>query len=158
MGPRPIEPEDAPAVALLWWRGWQDAHAQILPAELAKHRTLESFEARLRQADGMARVVGPSDTPFGFYLLKGEELNQFYVAETARGTGLAAALIADAEVCLTDNGVKRAWLACAIGNWRAARFYEKAGWELSGDVVIPLETPDETFDLRIWRYEKELGR
>lgn len=157
-GPRRVEPEDVPAVARLWWRGWQDAHAEILPAELARRRTLESFEARLRQGEGMARVVGPPDAPLGFYLLKGEELNQFYVAEEARGTGLAAELIADAEARLADNEVKRAWLACAIGNRRAARFYEKAGWELSGDVVIPLETLEGTFDLRIWRYEKGLSQ
>lgn len=156
--PRPVGPEDVPAVAELWWRGWQDAHAEILPAELAKHRTLESFEVRLRQGAGMARVVGPSDAPLGFYLLKGEELNQFFVAEEARGTGLAAELIADAEARLAENGFKSAWLACAIGNRRAARFYEKAGWQLSGDVVISLETPDGTFDLRIWRYEKGLGQ
>jgi hypothetical protein len=34
------------AVARLWYDGWQDAHAAILPQALARARTLESFAAR----------------------------------------------------------------------------------------------------------------
>jgi ribosomal protein S18 acetylase RimI-like enzyme len=40
---------------------------------------------------------------------------------------VAAALIADAEAMLAEHGVEMAWLACAVGNNRAARFYEKSG-------------------------------
>ena len=29
-------------LARLWYDGWQDAHARILPAELARHRTLRT--------------------------------------------------------------------------------------------------------------------
>jgi hypothetical protein len=34
-------------LASLWYDGWQDAHAAILPAELKRLRTRESFRHRL---------------------------------------------------------------------------------------------------------------
>jgi hypothetical protein len=34
-------------LARIWYDGWQDAHAEILPAELKRLRTLESFRHRL---------------------------------------------------------------------------------------------------------------
>jgi hypothetical protein len=65
-------------------------------------------------------------------------------------------LIADAEVRLAENGTAVAWLACAIGNLRAARFYEKSGWHQVGTMVSVLDTPNGPFPLEVWRYEKSL--
>ena len=110
------------------------------------------------QALADVRVIGPQGAPLGFAMLKGDELYQFYVASEARGTGVAAALIADAEAQLTERGVETAWLACAIGNARAAKFYEKSGWHLARTMVNRLDTIDGPFDLEIWRYEKHLAR
>jgi ribosomal protein S18 acetylase RimI-like enzyme len=90
-------------------------------------------------------------------MLKGDELYQLYVSAEARGTGVAAALIADAEARLAAHGVRTAWLACAIGNDRAARFYEKSGWRRAGTVVSELDTPAGIFRLDVWRYEKDLA-
>lgn len=144
-------------LAALWYDGWQDAHAQILPVELARHRTLESFRQRLQAALSDVRVVGTIGEPLGLCLIKDGELNQLYVTAKARGTGVAARLLADGEARIRRSGMKTAWLACAIGNERAARFYEKNGWHRAGNVVIPLETPDGPFPLEVWRYEKELS-
>jgi RimJ/RimL family protein N-acetyltransferase len=72
--------------------------------------------------------------------------------------GIAAALVKDAEARLAETGVDTAWLACAIGNERAARFYEKCGWHLAGTMVNHAETADGTFPLEVWRYEKSLTR
>jgi ribosomal protein S18 acetylase RimI-like enzyme len=143
-------------LAKLWYEGWQDAHAQIVPAELTRARTLESFRARLETALPNVRVVGPSGEPAGFCIVKDDELYQLFVAAQARGSGVAAALIADAEARLSEAGVEIAWLACAIGNERAARFYEKRGWRRAGVVVNELDTPNGTFSLEVWRYEKRL--
>jgi len=68
----------------------------------------------------------------------------------------AAALVADAEALLRDAGVEIGWLACAIGNERAARFYEKCGWQRAGNVVEHVQIPDGTMQLEVWRYEKRL--
>lgn len=155
--PRPAQQEDTEPMAKLWFAGWQDAHASILPAELARHRTLDSFHDRAVKALGRTIVAGPPGAPLAFYMLKGDELDQFYVSAEARGTGLAATLITDAESKLSEAGVKIAWLACAIGNDRAARFYEKSGWRRAETFTSKLETPDGVFELDVWRYEKRLS-
>jgi GNAT superfamily N-acetyltransferase len=155
---RPADPSETGILARLWYDGWQDAHAAILPAELARARTLESFAERMAAALIEVRVIGPPGTPLGFAMLKADELDQFYVASRARGAGVAAVLMADAEARLSARGVETAWLACAIGNARAARFYEKCGWYLARTMVSRLDTADGPFDLKVWRYEKHLER
>jgi ribosomal protein S18 acetylase RimI-like enzyme len=153
---RPAEDGEVDHLAQVWYDGWQDAHAQILPAELRRLRTLESFRERLRAALSDIRAVGPPGAPVGFCIVKEDELYQLYVSAQSRGSGVAAALIADAEARLAAAGVATAWLACAIGNDRAARFYEKCGWTRTGTIVIQLETLNGLFPLDVWRYEKSL--
>lgn len=143
-------------LAQLWFDGWQNAHAAILPAELARLRTPQSFEERLAKGLAEVRVVGPIGAPLGFCMLKEDELYQLFVSAQARGTGVAAALIDDGEIRLTTKGVETAWLSCAIGNDRAARFYEKRGWQNVGRVVTPVETEIGPFELEVWRFEKRL--
>jgi GNAT superfamily N-acetyltransferase len=145
-------------LARLWHDGWHQAHAPLVPQELIRLRTPESFRERLRAAFPNVHVAGPLGAPIGFYVLKGDELDQLFVSAKARGSGVAAALIADAEARLAENGVETAWLACAVGNDRAARFYEKSGWCLAGTVVNTAETSSGPFALEVWRYEKRLTR
>jgi GNAT superfamily N-acetyltransferase len=147
---------EIPQLARIWFDAWQDAHAQILPPELARIRTLESFADRLRSTLAETRVAGPQNEPVGFCIVRGDELYQLFVAASARGTGVAAELLADAEARLVQNGFATAWLACAIGNARAARFYEKHGWINAGSIVSQLDTPNGIFPLEVWRYEKQL--
>lgn len=148
---------ELPALTRLWYDGWRDAHVAILPAELTRFRTFESFGQRMRDALADVRVAGPPGEPLGFHIVKADELYQLYVAAVARGQGVAAALIADAESRMASGGVEVAWLACAIGNERAARFYEKAGWHRAGTMVNRLDTPAGIFPLEVWRYEKRLA-
>jgi ribosomal protein S18 acetylase RimI-like enzyme len=145
-------------LARVWYDGWRDAHAAIVPAELTRARTLGSFRERLRDALADVRVVGPLGAPVGFCMVKGDELYQLFVTAAARGSGVAAALLRDGEARLTASGVETAWLACAIGNERAARFYEKHGWRRAGVVVNRLETSMGEYLLDVWRYEKALLR
>ena len=143
-------------LAKVWYDAWQDGHHQVVPAELARARTLESFRDRLKAALPDVRVVGSVGAPVGFHIGKGDELYQLFVSAESRGSGVAAALIADAEARLSERGVETAWLACAIGNERAARFYEKSGWHRAGTMVNHLDTPNGAFLLEVWRYEKTL--
>jgi GNAT superfamily N-acetyltransferase len=155
---RPAETADVARLTRIWYDGWQDAHADIVPEELKRVRTVESFEQRLRDALADTRVVGSAGAPLGFCMMKGDELYQLYVAAEARGTGAAQALIADAEQRHAAKGAPLIWLACAIGNHRAARFYEKSGWRNAGVRTIQLDMPHgEHFPLEIWRFEKPLG-
>jgi ribosomal protein S18 acetylase RimI-like enzyme len=144
------------ALAKIWFAGWQDAHARVLPVELARLRTLESFQERLAAGLDRVRVIGPDDAPSGFCITNDAQLDQLYVSPEARGSGVAHALIVDGEARLRDEGVSKAWLVCAIGNQRAARFYEKRGWSLAGTVIEHLKAGSGTFPLEIWRYEKSL--
>ena len=153
---RDAEEAELDRLAKLWYDGWRDAHEEILPAELARHRTLKSFRDRLEAALPNVRVIGAPGEPIGFHIVNDDELYQLYVSAAARGSGAAAALIADAEAHLSDAGVETAWLACAIGNERAARFYEKHGWQRIGTMTNHLETPAGEFLLEVWRYEKHL--
>jgi ribosomal protein S18 acetylase RimI-like enzyme len=156
IGIRGAEAGDIETLALLWFDGWQDAHARILPAELARYRTFESFARRLQALLDHTRVTGPRNAPIGFCITQDDELYQLYVSTHSRGSGVAAALISDAEASLAQRGVHTAWLACAIGNMRAAKFYQKCGWRRVGTMVNQLETPDGMFPLNVWRYEKRL--
>jgi ribosomal protein S18 acetylase RimI-like enzyme len=148
--------DDLEALATLWHEGWRDAHSGIVPAELERLRTPESFRERMEKALSDVRVVGPPGLPAGFHLVRDAELYQLYVSREARGRGVAAALLADAEARLAASGVLTGWLACAIGNERAARFYEKQGWRRSGTMLNVVETSEGTFSLETWRYEKSL--
>lgn len=156
MNVRPALPEEIDYLAKLWYDGWQDGHAAVVPVELARLRTLESFKDRLTANLAQVRVIGPVGTPLGFNWIKGDELYQLYVASDARRSGVAANLIDDAEDQLRARGVHVGWLACAIGNNRAAKFYEKRGWKLTGNMINELETQSGIFSLETWRYEKTL--
>jgi ribosomal protein S18 acetylase RimI-like enzyme len=153
---RPADPAEIDLLARIWYDGWQDAHDGLLPPDLARRRTLDSFRERLRAALPDLRVFG-MPAAVGFCLVRGDELCQLYVSAASRGSGAAAALIADAESRMKDAGVETAWLACAVGNDRAARFYEKYGWSRAGTVM---HQPDDSggITFEVWRYEKRLRR
>ena len=153
---RSAETGEVDALATLWYDGWQDAHAPIMPAQLAQYATRERFRERLLAALSGVRVAGQVGRPAGFCITRNDELYQLYVSAAARGSGVAALLLADGERRLAIRGVKTAWLACAMGNERAARFYEKHGWRRIGNMINKLDTPDGVFPLEVWRYEKPL--
>lgn len=102
-------------------------------------------------------MAGPPGEAAGLSIVKGDELNQLFVAAAARGSGVGTILIDDAEQRIAAAGYRIAWLACAIGNDRAARFYEKRGWQRTVTFTSRLETPDGEFLLDVWRYEKSVG-
>jgi len=158
MDVRPAEEQEIDQLANIWYQGWLDAHDQIVPAELKRIRTRESFGPRLKALLSSVRVAGPPGAPLGLCIVKDDELYQLYVSAEARGSGVAAALISDAEALLAEAGYETAWLACAIGNDRAARFYEKCGWRRVGNMINHLEIESGVFDLEVWRYEKALPR
>jgi len=152
---RPPAEADLEPLADLWHSGWRDGHLAIVPEALARLRTRENFRDRLIARWGAVRVTGPEGAPLGFHLILGDELNQFYLAAAARGTGLASAMMEDAGSLFRAAGVRRAWLACSIGNERAARFYAKADWARVGVETIDCETSEGPFPLGVWRYERD---
>lgn len=153
---RDAEADEIDQIAQVWFDSWRDAHKEIVPADLTATRTLESLRDRVEASLDDLRVVGERGNPIGFAMVKDDELYQLFVAASARGTGVAAALVADAEERLADFGFRTAWLACAIGNDRAARFYEKQGWRRVGNMPGRFQTVNGEMTLEVWRYEKDL--
>jgi GNAT superfamily N-acetyltransferase len=156
MTTRPAATDDIAPLARLWHDGWQDGHAHIAPEGLRKARTLESFHERLGAAMGDTFVIGPVGSPLAFFMLKDDELYQFYVGRDARGSNVAPALMRAAEAELARRGHTAVWLACGVGNDRAARFYDKSGWRNARTMTNVLETQDGTFEIEVWRYEKDV--
>jgi len=157
MDVRPATAGEIDHLAALWYENWHESHAALVPEDLTRLRTLDSFRERLLNMLSDIRVVGPSGSPIGFSVIRSSELYQLFVSPGSRGTGVAAALIEDAEARLSARGVETAHLACAIGNERAARFYEKRGWRRVGTVVDLVETERGPYPLKVWRYEKSLA-
>lgn len=153
---RAVDPAEVEALADLWHQGWADGHAEIVPPALVRFRDRATFRARLDSSLDDCRVAGPLGAPVGFVRFKGIELDQFYVAATMRGTGFAAGLIAAAEDELRARGVKESFLYCSVGNERARRFYQKAGWSDAGIIRAEVETLAETMHLDVHRFEKRL--
>lgn len=146
-----------PQAAALWHAGWHDAHAAIVPGELTELRTLDSFSTRLKKYAPTTRIAVREGQVLGLCVVLKDEINQMYVSAQARGTGLAADLIQDGERRIREAGHETAWLACAVGNDRAARFYEKRGWENARTETLRFETQDGSYPLEIWRFEKTLS-
>ena len=140
-------------ISAIWEAGWHQAHAEIVPAELLRRRTTQSFLDRTKDCLANTRIVHADGAILGFCMVKEDELYQLYVAPAGRGTGAAQTLIMDAENRIRAAGYNTPWLGCAVGNARAMRFYEKSGWTNQGREVIELDTSEGTFPLEVWRFE-----
>lgn len=138
---------ELPALAQLWYDGWQVAHAAHVPASLTAIRTLESFEIRLTDYFKDIRVIGENGTPSGFCITKGQEIYQIYVSPEAQGTGAAAVLINDGLQRIHADGHKSAKLDVNAENTRAIAFYEKMGWWKKGIETIMLDTLTDPYPL-----------
>lgn len=154
---QPLDPNDIPALADLWFRGWKLGHLDRVPAELAAVRTLDSFEKRIRESIPDCYVSKDSDSLTGFVRIKGAEIDQFYLEPTLVGSDLGRPLMQAAEALMLSKGITRPHLICAADNDRAAGFYAALGWENMGLQNADLEATGAPFTLQVIRFEKSLG-
>ena len=129
---RPAVDGDAPAIAEIWESAWRDAHLGNVPDSLVEVRTTESFRERADALVPETSVAVVDGVVAGFVTLDEDELEQMFVDRAHRGTGVADALMADAERRLRERGHRQVWLAVVAGNARARRFYERSGWTDEG--------------------------
>jgi truncated hemoglobin YjbI/GNAT superfamily N-acetyltransferase len=134
---RPSTSEDAPAVAAIWHRGWRDGHLGHVPDELLAIRSEASFHERAAGRVAGTTVATVDGTVAGFVMVVGDEIEQVYVRSDHRGSGVASALLAEAERQVAANGHDRAWLAVVAGNARARRFHERQGFTDEGPFDYP---------------------
>jgi GNAT superfamily N-acetyltransferase len=153
---RPARPEDAEAVAEIWRLGWRDGHLGNVPDELVKARTPESFSSRAAELVGRTAVAVVDGEVAGFTMVHGDEVEQVYVAAHHRGSGVAAAVLAEAERRVRENGHGTAWLAVVARNARARRFYERHGWTDEGPFDHQAPGPNGPITVPSHRYVKRL--
>ncbi|SOH93633.1 Acetyltransferase (GNAT) domain-containing protein [Monaibacterium marinum] len=144
------------AIATLWHAAWHDSHAELSPQELIAERDFPSFLPRVDREWTDLRIAGPFGAPTGLCITAQDQLSHLFLDTAARGTGLAEQLVMDAKARIAANGHQVAWLSCAVGNIRAARFYEKQGWVRATTHNVTLNLRHITLTLPAWRYEKQL--
>lgn len=156
---RPAAAGDAKAIIHIWHRGWHEAHADLVPAEILSYRRQDNFLAWWTEATERFFVAASGAEPVGFVSLKGCEVVKLYVGSDARGTGVASALLDFAERTLAQDGTSETELLCTAGNARAERFYLRQGWRLTETFDDALWTPagaTRTFIVPTHRFRKRL--
>lgn len=153
---RPATHNDINALTDIWHDGWHEAHAAHVPNELIELRNHASLRIRMENMLADTDVVGPVGAPVGFCTVMEDEIYQFYIAPSARGTGTADALLQAGENRLATNGVKVAQLFVLPENHRAQAFYRRGGWD--GDVIkhVPLQTLNDPYMLPCLILTKQL--
>jgi putative acetyltransferase len=131
---RPYTPADEDAAIELWRRTWQQHYPHLdFTARLPWWR--ERWRNELVPAATIT-LAAVGDSLVGFVTVDPmtHYLDQIVVAPEVWGSGVAAALIAEAKR-ISPAGLN---LAVNADNARAIRFYEKQGFTITGDDVNPL--------------------
>jgi GNAT superfamily N-acetyltransferase len=148
---------DVDAIAEVWHRCWRDGHWGHVPEALLPHRGLDSFRQRVPERLSSTTVAALDGRIVGFVTVLGDELEQLFVMDSARGTGTAVALIRHGERVIAEHSAL-AWLAAASGNARARRFYAREGWVDVGTFEYEAQVAHGTIGVPCHRYEKQLAR
>jgi len=152
---RPAGPEDIEAIAAVWHRGWLDAHLGHVPEPIRRHRRLVDFRERVPARLHQTTVATIASCIVGFVMVHDDEVEQIYVAESARGGTTANALLRHAEAEIAAR-FDVAWLAVVGGNERARRFYARNGWCDAGAFDYAAEIRNGTMLVPCQRYEKHM--
>jgi GNAT superfamily N-acetyltransferase len=148
---------DASKIAEIWHLGWRDGHLGFVPPELVAARYQDSFRTRAAQRVNDTTVAVMDGEVAGFVMVVGDEVEQVYVAARHRGTGVADALMTEAERRIARAGHSTAWLAVVQGNARARRFYERRGWSDAGPFNYAAAAEDGPLSVPARRYVKHLS-
>ena len=146
--------EDVDDVADIWHLGWQDGHLGSVSRELIDARTEASFRSRAAERIGVTTVAIVDGVVAGFVMVVDDEVEQVYVSHDHRGSGVATALLAEAERQIRVAGHDSAWLAVVPGNGRARRFYERSGWSDAGPFDYPASDRGRPIPVHCHRYVK----
>jgi ribosomal protein S18 acetylase RimI-like enzyme len=148
---RPATLEDAPAIARVHVRGWQQAYRGQLPdtfleaLDASLERRTANWAAQIDRASQSGRRVRVAEQAgslvgfVGFGPADGEaedlklgEIYAIYLDAAHWGRGIGRSLFRSATEELRGAGFNAAVLWVLETNQRARRFYELAGWKLDG--------------------------
>lgn len=149
---RPATIQDAPAIAEIHVASWQHAYRDLMPADFLAALSIDEREARwagsiakkspvlVAVIDGELAgfiAIGPSRdqdaTPVMF------EIWALYVAPAHWSGGVGRALWLAAREACAANGAKAISLWVIVGNERAIRFYESAGFAIDPGAPLTFE-------------------
>jgi GNAT superfamily N-acetyltransferase len=156
---RPAQSEDAPPVAEVWQTAWHDGHRGHVPDALIEARDPAYFSRRALELVEHVTVAVADGELLGVLIMKDDELQQLMVTAAARGRGVGALLLAEAERQVAVAGHGEIWLAVVPGNTTARRFYESHGWVDRGEESYDAVTlAGGTVAVPVRRYVKGLTR
>jgi ribosomal protein S18 acetylase RimI-like enzyme len=162
---------DASALADFWRETFTATFGALYTVANLKRFIAESYGADLQAAEiadpdthnhlaleddgsGSARIIGAAK--LGLYKLpmapdcvQPIELHRFYLAEEAKGTGVADALMAWAFARGRREGADAIYLGVFQQNERAQRFYARHGFKIVGDYLFEVaDARDEEWIMR----------
>ena len=147
---------DHDEIVRIWHEGWADAHTGHVPAGLLPYRQHEHFAILAATRIGRTWVAEQHGLVAGFVVVRADEVEQLYVDRSARGSGIAARLLARGTLEIRRAGHPRAWLAVVAGNQRARAFYAREGWKDAGPMEYMADTAAGRFPVPTHRYEIDL--
>ena len=153
---RPATDEDIDDIARIWHEAWGDGHRGHVPDALVRYRGRDQFTRRAAERVATSWVGEVDGRPVGFVTILVDEIEQIFVDSAARGSGVAALLLARGQEVIREAGHVRAWLAVVAGNSRARAFYEKSGWRDAGPFDYQAQTDGGPIDVPCRRYEIDL--
>ena len=147
---RPVGVGDAEGFVRAYEESWDAALAALAGRSL---KELSPYEERIEAfrktfggelpAGAGAWVAEADGAIVGVAVRVGPELRSLYVVPKAWGTGAAHALIETAVAAIRADGHPEAMLWVVEENPRARRFYEREGWESTGETRASELGPSE---------------
>jgi ribosomal protein S18 acetylase RimI-like enzyme len=111
------------------------------PETFASQMSFESDKCLVGHVDdelaGFLKLAASKPLP-GIAVASCVELAKLYVWDQFHGTGIALALLKSALHAAAGSGFDVVWLCVWERNPRALAFYRKSGFEVVGEVVIPM--------------------
>jgi diamine N-acetyltransferase len=158
MNTRTVTLDDAGTLAALASEVFTEAYATAFPREQALLSYVQAafdpraIDAELQGSTVWYRLGLDGDVPAGFIKMEKSkpfvpldtnaetiELSKLYVLRRFHGSGMADQLMEEGLGYANAHGVGIVWLCVWERNPRAQAFYRRWGFNVVGDVVIPLD-------------------
>ena len=153
---RPARLEDAEAFTRAHEAAWDATLSPIAGRRLEElvpfEERVERFRAGLDRpgVDASILVAERGDEVVGEAVRVGSELRDLYVVPEAWGTGAGLALMDEVLAEIRAGGATQATLWVVEANARARRFYEREGWEPTGETrETPMGPAELQYALRL---------
>ena len=134
---RPMTPADLDVVLPIQREAAQVAFATVFPQDEFPFPTetiKQRWEQELGDPDTSCFVIVDADrSTAGFAAVRGDQFLHFGTALGSWGSGLAGAAHAEVLDLWRAEGYQRGWLRVLEQNHRARRFYERRGWQPTGE-------------------------